>query len=227
MRKILLAVPLVASLSISGVTKASNVTFHFSGVVENIVGDALGFSVGQTFAGSYSFDSEVTPICSQTFDAFVCSYFYDAPPFGVRLILDGGGVVETKAGSDVFRVIIANAQASPGADSYGIRSEQSSTTIGGMSILELSWELVGGPGVLADTELPLVPPDPNQFAVNRFVIIGSTSPESQFQVLGRFNSMSVPAMSMGGIGCLAFACALATFVYREKRSGKPTSVPSG
>lgn len=149
---------------------AGTVTFSFTGVIDQVTGVPPGFSVAQAFSGTYSFDPDTQPVCSPTLDSTVCSYFHANPPFGARLTLQGGGVIETSPGSAAFRIFVEDALAAPGSDGYGLRSEQSQTSISGISLSGFVWELAGGPGVFSGTSLPVVPPDPNQFQLNRLVI---------------------------------------------------------
>jgi hypothetical protein len=173
MRRTLLFPTVLATLLLFALSAAANdITFYFTGSITSTTGTAP-FARGDTFSGSYTFDSTATDSNAAT---DVGDYFFTTSPYGITVAIDGYTITTSPGGSPGnFLIEVLNNHS--GEDGYTFHSY--SNDVSGSPTFTVTD--VGFSGndptqtLFSSDALPLVPPDLSSFSTQVFGISGGAA----------------------------------------------------
>jgi hypothetical protein len=191
-KAILSSIGLVLLLSFTPI-KAEIITIGLTGLVDNVNDpcNLLGGGVteGAQITGFYIYDS-TTPDTNPL--PIYGTYSHSSAPYGISLTIVSV-IFQTDPLKVKFSVGVANDN--QGNDSYSIISYNNLTLANGVTVDNLSWDLVDNLGTaISTTDLPITPPDLSKWPFNDLYIfggIGGTPPcfDEPFQINGHVTSV--------------------------------------
>jgi hypothetical protein len=191
MKKAILSISFVLLLSFTPI-RAEIIKIGLTGLVDSVTDPynllENGIHQNDSITGFYVYDS-TTPDTNPL--PIYGTYLYASTPYGISLTITSV-TFQTDPLNVNFLVSIANDN--QGNDSYSIISYNNLTLANGVTVDNLSWDLVDNLGIaISTTDLPVTPPDLSKWPFNNLYIfggVGGTPPcfDEAFHIQGHITS---------------------------------------
>ncbi|NQT52616.1 PEP-CTERM sorting domain-containing protein [bacterium] len=194
-------IALLAFLLLPILASAVPITFDLVGQVDSVsdpagilAGAGVPVAVGDTFTGSYTFES-TTPDGNPA--ASLAQYFVMGAPYGFSVNMGGATYSYTTGGSPSVHITVGNNN--PTMDTYGVSRISpidvvSTATFPSIAWMDMMFTLMDTTGaVFSDTNLLLTPPTLSDFNINSFLLIGNTGTTDPpgFSISGRLTDLTL------------------------------------